>query len=179
MLHRMEKLGPAALVAGLLVVVFGVQEAQGQRGRRGGDSQGRAAMRGAAPTGVERAIRLADELELSDDQRAQLEGLRVELVEIQSERAARRVALGSQLRAGLLEPEALRGEMEEFQSAAQEAAEATRASVESLLTEEQMDELTEMTRPRREGRGFGRNRGGRDGRDMGRRSGPRRRGPAV
>lgn len=177
MLHRLRTLSPGAAMVGLMVAILGVQEAEAQRGRSSEGTRGPMSIQGGPPTGVERAIRLADALELTDEQRTELEGLRLELVELERERAQRRVELGSEVRAGLVEPEALFREMQELQSARQEAADAARGRIEDVLTEEQMEELNEMARPARGERGF-RNRGGRN-QEFGRRRGPRRRGPGV
>ena len=63
----------ATVAIAALAVAATFQPAYGQRGPRGPQGFERAA-------GVERAIRLADELELSSEQRSQLETLRQDLL---------------------------------------------------------------------------------------------------
>ena len=145
--------------------------------RRG--AGGRAAVGGG---GVERAIRLADELELTADQRMQLEAIRVEILEQRTAQTTAMLALRSEVAAGIREPEAVREVLADRLSAARATGESVRDRLGEILTDEQEEEFRGMNRRAmwrqrgmrdrsgiegqrgwRGGRGFDRSRG-RDGR---------------
>ncbi|MDE2751563.1 MAG: Spy/CpxP family protein refolding chaperone [Gemmatimonadota bacterium] len=102
------------------------------------------AVTGAAP--VERAIRLANELELTADQRTQLEGMRTELLEQRTARAAALMALRSEVAAGIREPEAMRQALTEQWRGGADARESLRDRFSEILTEDQREELQRMNR---------------------------------
>lgn len=143
--------------------------------------------RAAATAGaVERVIRLADELELDADQQAQLEAIRIELLEQRTARTTVMLALRSEVASGMREPEALREAVAEHWTASRAVRESLRDRLGDILTDEQEEEFRNMNR-----RSMWRQRGirdrsrieGRDGRRGGRafdrgrgRAGPGRRG---
>lgn len=139
-------------------------------------SRARAAA-GAAP--VERAIRLADELDLTADQRTQLEAIRVEMLEQRTARTAALMELRSEIAAGMREPEAMRRALAEQWTGGADTRESLRDRFNEILTEDQRDELQRMNRraiarqrgPANRGR-IDRQRGPRGGRpfDRGRRT---------
>ncbi len=150
-------------------------------GARGGAGVGlgvaaRAAA-GAAP--VERAIRLADELELTAEQRTQLEAIRVEVLDERTARAAALMALRSEIAAGIREPEAMRRALADQWRGGADARESLRDRFGEILTDDQREELQRMNRratarqrgPADRGR-IDRQRGSRGGRafDRGRRT---------
>lgn len=99
---------------------------------------------GAAP--VERAIRLADELELTADQLAQLEAIRVETLEQRTAQAAVLMALRSEVAAGMREPEAMRQQLAEQWRGTADARESVRDRFNEILTGDQREELQRMSR---------------------------------
>jgi len=159
-------------VLALFVGILGVQQAEAQRpGRMGGPRGGtgiggpmNGGVNGGQARGVERAMRLADELGLSDAQRGELEVLRLQQLEDQTSAAVRMLELGSEVRAGIREPEALRQEMEALREARQSGAAGVRDQLQQVLTEEQIQELQELSRPGRGGRAGFRGRGMQQGR---------------
>ena len=131
------------LAAAALAILFAAAIAPtGLDAQRQG-SRARAAA-GAAP--VERAIRLADELELTADQRTQLEGMRTELLEQRTARAAALMALRSEVAAGIREPEAMRQALTEQWRGGADARESLRDRFSEILTEDQREELQRMNR---------------------------------
>lgn len=116
-------------------------------------------LRGAGNFGVETAIRLADELELSGAQRDQLESIRVELLEMRTGQAARQMALLSEIQAGIREREAARQEFAGFTETMRETLGGARERMQEILTDEQRDELRQLNR--RATRGNQRSWGGR------------------
>ena len=106
-------------------------------------SRARAAA-GAAP--VERAIRLADELELAADQRTRLEAIRAEILEERTARASALMALRSEIAAGIREPEAMRQTLAEQWRGRADTRESLRDRFNEILTEDQREELQRMTR---------------------------------
>lgn len=95
---------------------------------------------------VERTIRLADELELTADQRARLEAIRVELLEQRTAQTTEMLALRSEVAAGIREPEAVRAVLADRVSAARAAGESVRDRLGEILTDEQQEELRGMNR---------------------------------
>lgn len=123
----------------LLATAVAPSGLDGQRQRPGG-----AAAAGAAL--VERAIRLADELDLSADQRTQLEAIRVEMLEQRTAQAAALMALRSEIAAGMREPEALRQALGEQWRGGADARESVRDRMNEILTEDQQGEFQRMSR---------------------------------
>ncbi len=147
-----SKVQVAAAVFGVAVVMTVAPEAAAQRwggGQRGGD---RGAGRGAGVRGgggnltVERVIRLADELELTEAQREQLESIRVELLEARAGRTVRQMELLSEIQAGIREPEAMRAQARELAGQARESLGEMRDRYEEILTQEQRQELRRLNR---------------------------------
>ena len=95
---------------------------------------------------VERAIRLADELGLTADQKTQLDAIRAELLEQRTARTTAMLTLRSEVAAGMREPEAVREVIVEHLGAARAAAESVRDRMGEILTDEQQRELRSMTR---------------------------------
>ena len=95
---------------------------------------------------VERVIRLAGELELTETQRGQLEAIRVELLEMRTARAARQLALMSEIQAGIAEPEAMRAWTREGAEEGRETLGDLRERYQAILTQEQSQELRRLTR---------------------------------
>lgn len=124
----------AAALAAALPATAGPTELEAQR-------QGSAAAAGSAP--VERAIRLADELDLTADQQTRLEAIRVAILEERTSQVAALMALRSEIAAGMREPEALR---EAFSAQWREGRESLREQLNEILTEDQREELQRMSR---------------------------------
>ncbi len=165
----------AAVVATLMVTALFTTEVEAQRPGAGA----RAAV-GAGTGAVERAIRLADELELTAEQRSQLDAMRVEILEQRTAQATALMTLRSEVAAGIREPEAMREAMAAYWSEGRADRESLRDSFDGILTDGQREQLQRMNRrgawrqramrgraeiegPRRsrDGRAFNRGRGGR------------------
>ncbi len=110
--------------------------------QRPGSRAGAAA--GSAP--VERAIRLADEIELTADQRTRLEAIRVEVLEQRTSQAAALMALRSEIAAGMREPEALREALAAQWREGRNDRESLRERISEILTEDQREKLQRMNR---------------------------------
>lgn len=95
---------------------------------------------------VERTLRLADELDLTADQRTQLEAIRVELLEQRTARAVALLELRSEIAAGMREPEALREALSAQWRDGRDARDSQRDRVSEILTEDQREELQRMNR---------------------------------
>ena len=148
-----SRVGVMTGALGLMVAAVGAApEVEAQRwggaNRGGGWSAGwGAGMRGGGGNfSVERVIRLADELELTAEQREQLEAIRVELLETHTSRAVRQMELLSEIRAGIREPEAMRGGARELAGQARETLSGMRDRYDAILTEEQRDEFRQLNR---------------------------------
>ncbi len=128
--------------AGLTLALAMVATTTGLQAQRQGPA-GRGAVGGGA---VERSIRLADELELTADQRAQLEAIRVEMLEQRTAQTTAMLALRSEVAAGIREPEAVREVLAERLSAARATGESVRDRLGDILTDEQQEELRGMNR---------------------------------
>lgn len=120
---------------------------------------------------VEQAIRLADELELTQAQREELESIRVDVLGERTSQAARFMVLTSEVRAGIREPEALRQEFAALREGRAADRDAFRDRFTEVLTDDQREQLRAMTR-----RGALRQRGIRDGSRIERQRGLRRQG---
>ncbi|NNF28643.1 MAG: hypothetical protein HKN73_15570 [Gemmatimonadetes bacterium] len=137
---------PLVLFVALAAVGLTAADGEGQR-RRGGA--------GPASPMVERALRLGDEIGLSQDQRIELESLRLSILAERQTAAAQLMALRSEVQAGIREPEAMRQEMEALREAAETERDSRRDQVQEILTEEQRDQLQELGRRRgNRGRSF-------------------------
>lgn len=133
-------MGTLAGTLGLMAAVAaGAPEAAAQRATTNGWTSART-------TGVENVIRLADELELTGEQRDRLESTRVELLELRTGRAVRQMTLMSEIQAGIREREAVRQEMAAFAEEARETMGGVRERLQEILTEEQRDELRRLNR---------------------------------
>lgn len=129
--------GATLAVATLSTVVAPDLSAQ----RRG--SAARAAT-GAAV--VEMSLRLAERLELTQEQRDRLEAVRVGILAERAERSAKMMNLASELRAGIRERSAVREELAAIGEEAAARREALREQVGGILTDEQEEELRRVTR---------------------------------
>ncbi len=128
--------------AGLTVALAMVATTTGLQAQRQGP-----AGRGAVGSGaVERAIRLAEELELTADQRTQLEAIRVEMLEQRTAQTTAMLALRSEVAAGIREPEAVRAVLADRVSAARGTGESVRDRLGEVLTDEQQEEFRRMNR---------------------------------
>jgi hypothetical protein len=100
---------------------------------------------------AERALRVREDLELSDDQVARIDALRQEELE--------RLAAGeremrdrtSRMRAGLLDEDSLGAYLRQHRDAQEDAQDQARGRLEEILTEEQREELREWRGPWRAG----------------------------
>ncbi len=86
---------------------------------------------------VERILRAGDRLNLSAEQREQLNAMRIEAVERRTARAARWMKMASEVRAGLREPAELRETAGEGREEMASQRQAVRSSLEEVLTDEQ------------------------------------------
>ena len=156
MLREMKQLGYAGVAFVALLGCLGVQSAEAQR--RGA--------RGTPGNGVERALRLGEEIGLSQEQRDQLEAMRVEILDERTRSMARLMELRSEVEAGMREPESIRQETQALRESGQASRGQLRERMESILTDEQREQLRDMRRPAAGGRqGFrGHRRGSRGAR---------------
>ena len=125
--------------------------------------------RDAGASMVERAIRLAGELELTQAQQEQLEAIRIEVLEERASQTVKFMTLTSEVRAGIREPEAIRQELAAIREGAGTKAAAFRARFTEVLNEDQLAQLREMNR-----RGAWRDRAGQRGSRLDRQRGMRR-----
>ena len=132
----------------------------GQAGPRRGPAQGRDATRGS----VEQVMRMRDRLALSEQQVAELDQIRQELVAERAERQARIAELRSRTLAGQADGEELREAMQAEREALGAQRESQRERVLAVLDEAQRDSLEQLGARARAFR-------------MGRESGLRGRGP--
>jgi hypothetical protein len=99
------------------------------------------ALRGSGPGGVERVMRLRNELRLNEAQIGQLEEIRRQ----QLQRSQELLDLRSRLAAGQIDEEVARSQIEERNTALRKNAEELRSRVDGILTQEQRDLLREHT----------------------------------
>ena len=123
----------------------------------------------AGGTAVETALRLADRLELTQEQRGQLEAIRVELLEQRAAQSTRLMTLTSEVRAGISERGAIREELAAMREQGEESRKALRARYDEIFTDEQKQQLQRLNRMSawrqqgaRRGPGMDRGRGIRD-----------------
>ncbi len=123
------------------VTATAAQDADGQRRANTGMRA-----RGDAVSPVEHALRRADALELTEDQRNRLEALRVEGLAERTANAARLMEVASEIRAGIVERSAVREEL----AALREAGAATRGNLRDqlgeILDDDQQEELRRALR---------------------------------
>ena len=132
----------AAVVVLLLASSAAAAHAQDPvRFRRLEPLQAELALRGSWPGGVERVMRLRDELKLTEAQIGQLEEIRRQQVQ----RSQELMDLRSRLAAGQIDEEVARAQIEERSALLREKAEQLRSRVDSILTQEQRDLLRERT----------------------------------
>ena len=97
-------------------------------------------------TAVETALRLADRLELTQEQRDRLETIRVELLEQRAAQSTRLMTLTSEIRAGISERGALREEFAAMKEQGEESRKALRAQYDEIFTDEQKQQLQRLNR---------------------------------
>ena len=97
-------------------------------------------------TAVETALRLADRLELTQEQRDELEAIRVELLEQRAAQSTRLMTLTSEIRAGISERGALRQEFAAMKEQGEASRKALRAQYDEIFTDEQKQQLQRLNR---------------------------------
>ncbi len=131
-------------VAALTLAATTALAAQALEGQRRGNAG--IGARTATGSAVEQVMRRADALELTEQQQDQLETLRVEVLEERTARSATLMTLASEVRAGIREPASMREEL----ATLREAGTATRGNLRDrlgeILTDEQREELRQLTR---------------------------------
>ena len=130
--------GGVALAATVMVLM--PLQAEAQRGARG---QGQMMNRQAQP-GVEHIMRLRDRLELSENQINQLDAVRRDMVQFRSGHQAAAAELRSQVMAGQIEADAAREQTQARREGGEAFHEDVKARLESILTEDQRDELGDI-----------------------------------
>lgn len=132
-----------ATLAAATVLAVATPELSAQRGAQRANQSTRAATNANS---VETALRLAEHLELTPEQREQLEALRVDMLSKRAEHSAALMSLASEVRAGIRE----RGSVREQLAAAREDGRAGRQALveryDGILTDEQKAELRRVTR---------------------------------
>lgn len=135
----------------LLAIAIPVSAQQPRGGQRGPGAPGPQAH------GIEAALRLKQELKLTDAQVSQLETLRKQVVETQKANAQQMIEVRSQIASGALTRADARKQHEAKREAMQAVAKQRREEFEKILTEEQLDQLHakmwEQTRYNRGGKG--------------------------
>lgn len=124
----------------LALLVLGAPDLTAQRGRRG---PGIRADRGRV-AGVERVLRLREQLELSEAQIEELDAIRREGVQRQAAQQAERAELESRLRAGQIERVELRDPTEARRESRIEEAAAQTERVDVVLTDAQRESLDQL-----------------------------------
>ena len=137
-------LGAAAMAALAAPISYAAPELAAQHHGKGAMQGGRM----GHGTMLERVLRHGDRLDLTDDQRGQLEELRADAVERRVEHAAALIRLSSQARAGLLEDGAARDRLAEMRGASVEKEKKLHEHFATILTEEQMAGLKEAVAKR-------------------------------
>ena len=138
---RLIAAGATLAAAALLAVT--TPELSAQRGAARANQATRAA---TGANSVETALRLAEHLELTPEQRDRLEALRVDMLARRAEHSAALMSLASEVRAGIRE----RGSVREQLAAAREDGRAGRQALveryDGIITDEQKEELRRVTR---------------------------------
>ena len=108
--------------------------------------------RGSAPrtaigtNPVELSLRLAERLELTQEQQDRLEAVRVGILEQRAAHSAKLMSLKSEVRAGIQERGSTREELAAIREEAEAGRNALREQYDGILTDEQKTELRQMTR---------------------------------
>lgn len=118
------------------------------------------AMTGMSP--VELSLRLAERLELTQEQRDQLEAVRVAMLEERTAHSAKLMSLQSEVRAGIRERTSVREEFSAIREEAEASRDALRDRYDRILTAEQKRELRQVTRRAAWRQGAARGRAGGD-----------------
>lgn len=131
-------LGGAALVAAFVALAPVQIDAQrGPQGQRGMMNQ-------QARPGVERLMRMQEQLELSQSQIDELDVIRQLVVQHQTSRQAEVAELRSQVMSGQLDRDAMRESAEARRSASEAFSDDIRTRIEAILTDAQREELGDM-----------------------------------
>lgn len=131
--------GVLVLTATMLATV--AADVTAQQGRRGHQMRGD---RGRAG-GIEMIMRMREQLELTDQQLQQLDGLRQTSVARQNAARAEMAELMSQLQAGQIQRSDVMAAMEARQEESEGIREAHREQIEGILTEAQRESLQELS----------------------------------
>jgi Spy/CpxP family protein refolding chaperone len=91
--------------------------------------------------GIETALRMREQLKLTDSQVAQLETLRKEVVAQRQAQAREMIELQSRVAAGQVKPEEMREQHAQRRDAMRTALEQRRARVEKILTDDQREQI--------------------------------------
>jgi Spy/CpxP family protein refolding chaperone len=126
--------GAALLAAAVALAPMPVDAQVGPRAQRGMVAQ-------EGGPGVEMILRQRERLELTDAQVAQLDKIRQELVAQRTAHQAEMAELRSKVRAGELEPAALREQLQARRDSAQELRTRQRERVEAILTDAQKQKV--------------------------------------
>ncbi len=129
----MKRIAWSAVVIAV-VLVLPLSAANAQRNQRG-------AREGMRRAGVEDLLRMRERLELTDEQSAQLEELRVAALERRKARVVDMMDLQSRRRAGDLEREEWRDSMAERREANRTRSAQQREQITAILTVEQRDQI--------------------------------------
>lgn len=121
-----------------------VSKGSAQRPGRGGPAWDSPGPRGGGV--VERVLSMRDELELTEDQVARLDRLRMDALTRSAEMASRLMRLRSDFRAGEISAEAFREGVAQQREEARSGWQERRGEVEEVLTQEQLDQLADMGR---------------------------------
>ncbi|MXW19010.1 MAG: hypothetical protein F4123_04835 [Gemmatimonadetes bacterium] len=144
----------ATLAAGAVIAIAAADLSAQRRGP---------ALRAASgTTAVEMSLRLAERLELTQEQRDQLESIRVSMLEQRAGHTVRMMSLASEVRAGIRERSAIREEFAAIRGEAEEQRKSFREQYDGILTDEQKQELRQVTRRAAWRRGAVRGRAGMD-----------------
>lgn len=95
---------------------------------------------------VEMALRMKEQLKLSDAQFSQLDAIRKEIVAERQQRAHDMIDIQSRLAAGLIQREDVRKQFEANRDAVQKVAQARHDRIAKILTTEQQDQLRRAER---------------------------------
>lgn len=129
--------GAALAVAAAMAIT--VPELSAQR-------RGSAARAVTGTTAVEVSLRLAERLELSQEQRDQLEAVRVGMLEQRAGYSARLMNLRSEVRAGIRERSSVREELQAVREEGVAGRKALREQFDGILTDDQKEELRQVAR---------------------------------
>ena len=146
MIRDSGRIRQGSAVFGLMVAAMAVAPELTAQQRWGGANRGDGAWGRSGNLTVEQVIRLADELELTEAQREELESVRVELLDARTSRAVRQMVMLSEVRAGIREPEAIRAGAGEAARETREMLGGVRERLSGILTEDQREELRRLNR---------------------------------